>query len=58
MPARHVRGAIRVPGDKSIAHRYALLAALAEGPSIIDNFAPGADCRSTLTCVAALGARL
>lgn len=54
-PARCLRGRLRVPGDKSIAHRYALLAALAEGPSTLTHFAPGADCRSTLACLRGLG---
>jgi 3-phosphoshikimate 1-carboxyvinyltransferase len=47
-----------VPGDKSISHRYALLAALTEGSSHLANFAPGADCRSTLTCLQHLGAAI
>ena len=55
-PARRVAGELRVPGDKSISHRYALLAALADGRSTIANYAPGADCASTLSCAAALGA--
>ncbi|HJU43002.1 MAG TPA: 3-phosphoshikimate 1-carboxyvinyltransferase [Vicinamibacterales bacterium] len=55
-PASRVAGVLRVPGDKSISHRYALLAALADGRSTIANYAPGADCASTLACVAALGA--
>jgi 3-phosphoshikimate 1-carboxyvinyltransferase len=46
---------IRVPGDKSISHRYALLAALATGRTTIHNYAPGGDCASTLTCLASLG---
>jgi len=54
-PARNILGSLRVPGDKSISHRYAMLAALAEGRSRFDNFAPGADCASTLACVRALG---
>mgnify|MGYP003342960599 FL=1 len=54
-PARRVSGRLDVPGDKSIAHRYALIAALADGPSRLTNFAPGADCHSTLGCLAALG---
>jgi 3-phosphoshikimate 1-carboxyvinyltransferase len=57
-PARGLRGRLRVPGDKSIAHRYALLAALAEGRSTLTHFAPGADCRSTLGCLRALGVDL
>jgi 3-phosphoshikimate 1-carboxyvinyltransferase len=54
-PARSVAGRLRVPGDKSIAHRYALLSSLADGTSIIRGFAPGADCRSTLRCLEGLG---
>jgi 3-phosphoshikimate 1-carboxyvinyltransferase len=54
-PARAVTGVLRVPGDKSISHRYALLAAIADGPSTITNYAPGADCASTLACLASLG---
>src|SRR3954454_17806305 len=54
-PARRVRGRLTVPGDKSIAHRYALLAALAEGRTTLTHFAPGADCRSTLACLRGLG---
>ena len=54
-PARNILGSLRVPGDKSISHRYAMLAALAPGRSRFDNFAPGADCASTLGCVRALG---
>src|ERR1700750_772302 len=54
-PASRLRGRITVPGDKSIAHRYALLAALAEGRTTLSHFAPGADCRSTLACLRALG---
>jgi 3-phosphoshikimate 1-carboxyvinyltransferase len=46
---------LSVPGDKSISHRYAMLSALADGVSVIDNYAPGADCRSTLSCLAQLG---
>ncbi len=45
-----------LPGDKSISHRYAILAALAEGPSEIFNYATAADCRSTLECLRRLGA--
>lgn len=54
--ARNVLGSLRMPGDKSISHRYAMLAALAAGQSRFENFAPGADCASTLQCVRELGA--
>jgi 3-phosphoshikimate 1-carboxyvinyltransferase len=54
-PARRVAGRLVVPGDKSISHRGLLLAALAVGVSRIDNLGPGDDCRSTRSCLAALG---
>jgi 3-phosphoshikimate 1-carboxyvinyltransferase len=54
-PARNVSGWLRLPGDKSISHRYAMLAAMAEGDTRLDNFSTGADCASTLGCVKALG---
>src|SRR5664279_5523163 len=54
-PARNILGSLRVPGDKSISHRYAMLAALASGRSLLENYSPGADCNSTLGCVRALG---
>jgi 3-phosphoshikimate 1-carboxyvinyltransferase len=57
-PARVAAGRVRVPGDKSISHRYALLAALAEGESTIDGYSTGADCAATLACLTALGVRI
>jgi 3-phosphoshikimate 1-carboxyvinyltransferase len=57
-PARRVHGRLRVPGDKSISHRYALLAALSEGRSELRYFSAGADCHSTLGCLKALGTEI
>lgn len=54
-PARALRGALEVPSDKSISHRYALLSALAGGVTTIDRYSTGADCLSTLACLDALG---
>jgi 3-phosphoshikimate 1-carboxyvinyltransferase len=54
-PASAVSGAIALPGDKSISHRYAMIAAIAEGASTVRNYSTGADCHSTLGCVRALG---
>src|SRR3954462_12539941 len=54
-PATRVSGAIALPGDKSISHRYAIIAAIAEGASRIRNYSTGADCHSTLGCMRALG---
>src|SRR3990172_5470063 len=57
-PARTLSGAVELPGDKSISHRYAILASLARGRSEIENYSPAADCGSTLECVARLGAEV
>jgi 3-phosphoshikimate 1-carboxyvinyltransferase len=57
-PAKSVSGSLRLPGDKSISHRYGMLAAFAEGTSRFTNFSTGADCASTLSCMEALGARM
>ena len=54
-PARAVNGVVRIPGDKSISHRYAMLAAIAEGTSRFQNFSAARDCESTLGCVGAMG---
>jgi 3-phosphoshikimate 1-carboxyvinyltransferase len=54
-PARRVRGRLRLPGDKSISHRAAMIAALANGPSRLFNFSTSADCASTLSCLRDLG---
>ncbi len=57
-PARNVMGSLNLPGDKSISHRYGMLAAFAEGTSRFANFSTGADCASTLACMEALGAQV
>ena len=57
-PARNIYGSLRLPGDKSISHRYGMLAAFAEGISRFTNFSTGADCASTLACMQALGAKV
>ena len=54
-PAKTVRGVVRIPGDKSISHRYAMLAAIAEGTSRFHNFSAARDCASTLDCMRKLG---
>ena len=54
-PARNLRGSVSLPGDKSISHRYAMLAGIAEGASRLENYSTGADCASTLGCMRSLG---
>jgi 3-phosphoshikimate 1-carboxyvinyltransferase len=56
-PARNLRGTVSLPGDKSISHRYAMLAAIADGPSRLENYSTGADCASTLGCLRSLGVK-
>jgi 3-phosphoshikimate 1-carboxyvinyltransferase len=57
-PAHNVLGTLRLPGDKSISHRYALLSAFAQGRSRFENFSTGADCASSLNCMRQLGAQI
>ena len=54
-PVRSLQGSIRLPGDKSISHRYAMLGSIAEGDTKIENYSTGADCASTLGCIRGLG---
>jgi 3-phosphoshikimate 1-carboxyvinyltransferase len=57
-PAGPVRGSVRAPGDKSISHRAALLAAVAEGRSRIEGFLQCEDCLHTADALRALGAHV
>ncbi|MGH8005089.1 MAG: 3-phosphoshikimate 1-carboxyvinyltransferase [Limisphaerales bacterium] len=57
-PAGSLKGEVTVPGDKSISHRAALLAAVASGRSEFSNFSPSLDCLSTLTCLESLGVEI
>lgn len=55
-PGGSLRGALDVPGDKSVSHRALILGALADGVTEISGLLTGADCRSTAEALAALGA--
>jgi 3-phosphoshikimate 1-carboxyvinyltransferase len=57
-PARTLQGSLTLPGDKSISHRYAMLAGIAEGTTRLSNFSTGADPHSSLACMEALGAKV
>src|SRR5262245_4867203 len=57
-PARRVKGTVGLAGDKSISHRYALVAALATGRSTIHQYSLGADCAATLDCLAGAGVEI
>ena len=54
-PATRIDGSIRVPGDKSIAHRALILGALADGDSVISGLPEGEDVRATMACLRSLG---
>jgi 3-phosphoshikimate 1-carboxyvinyltransferase len=54
-PAKNILGSLRLPGDKSVSHRYAMLGSLAQGTTRLVNFSTGADCASTLSCLRQLG---
>jgi 3-phosphoshikimate 1-carboxyvinyltransferase len=57
-PAKSINGGIELPGDKSISHRYGMLAGIAQGVSELRHFSAAADCHSTLACMKALGAEV
>ena len=57
-PAVKITGTVSVPGDKSISHRLAMLGAIAEGTTVIHNFAASVDCHSTLECLRRLGVKI
>src|SRR5258705_12524560 len=57
-PINRVRGELRLPGDKSISHRAAMLSSLARGQSILQNFSSARDCAATLECLQALAVRV
>jgi 3-phosphoshikimate 1-carboxyvinyltransferase len=57
-PAKRLVGEINLPGDKSISHRAAIFAALAEGTTRIENFSTADDCAATLDCLEKLGVKI
>jgi 3-phosphoshikimate 1-carboxyvinyltransferase len=57
-PANRLYGTVHLPGDKSISHRCAMFAALAQGTSVIKNFSSSEDCTSTLACLQQLGVKI
>jgi 3-phosphoshikimate 1-carboxyvinyltransferase len=58
LPMPPFEAATRLPGDKSISHRYGMLTAIAEGSSTIQNYSSGEDCHSTLGAMRSLGAEV
>ncbi|HLA10150.1 MAG TPA: 3-phosphoshikimate 1-carboxyvinyltransferase [Pyrinomonadaceae bacterium] len=58
LPAKRLVGTLRLPGDKSISHRAAIIASLAQGRSTLNNFSTAEDCDSTLKCLSALAVKV
>ncbi len=56
--ARGLRGELRMPGDKSIAHRALILGALAAGEQRVTGLPGSGDVASTASCLRALGCRI
>lgn len=57
-PVKFLSGRVCLPGDKSISHRAAILASMANGETRIENFGTSADCASTLNCLENLGVEI
>ncbi|WP_010284169.1 3-phosphoshikimate 1-carboxyvinyltransferase [Bacillus timonensis] len=53
-----LNGSIDIPGDKSISHRSIMLGAIAQGKTVVNNFLPGDDCLSTISCFEKLGVKI
>ncbi len=54
----HLKGSIKVPGDKSISHRAVMFGAIANGKTTVEGFLPGEDCLSTIDCFQKLGVEI
>ena len=57
-PAKLIQGQLQLPGDKSISHRAAMIASLAQGTSCLRDFSTSEDCAATLSCLRQLGVRV
>ncbi len=56
--AKHLKGEVTVPGDKSISHRAVMFGSLAKGTTEVTNFLQGADCLSTIDCFRKMGIKI
>ncbi len=54
-PAVSLRGAVAVPGDKSVSHRAVLIGSICEGETVVRGFGSSADTLSTVHAMRALG---
>jgi len=53
-----LKGTVQIPGDKSISHRSVMFGSMAEGKTTVENFLPGDDCLSTISCFSKLGVKI
>ncbi|MGD6994670.1 3-phosphoshikimate 1-carboxyvinyltransferase [Sutcliffiella horikoshii] len=56
--ASGLKGTIQIPGDKSISHRSVMFGSMAKGKTTVENFLPGDDCLSTISCFSKLGVKI
>ncbi|MGD6781293.1 3-phosphoshikimate 1-carboxyvinyltransferase [Sutcliffiella horikoshii] len=56
--ASELKGTIQIPGDKSISHRSVMFGSMAKGKTTVENFLPGDDCLSTISCFSKLGVKI
>lgn len=56
--ASGLKGTIKIPGDKSISHRSVMFGSMAKGKTTVENFLPGDDCLSTISCFTKLGVKI
>lgn len=56
--ASGLKGTIPIPGDKSISHRSVMFGSMAQGKTTVENFLPGDDCLSTISCFSKLGVKI
>jgi len=57
-PAVSLRGAVAVPGDKSVSHRAVLIGSICEGETVVTGFGRSEDTLSTVGAMRALGVRI
>ncbi len=55
LPTRPFQAEVELPGDKSLGHRALILAAMADGDSVVAGLSAGADIAATRRAIAALG---
>ncbi|MCR5278785.1 MAG: 3-phosphoshikimate 1-carboxyvinyltransferase, partial [Lachnospiraceae bacterium] len=52
------KGTVTAPPSKSMAHRFLIFAAMADGRSVIENVSFSEDILATIDCIEAIGAKV